>query len=87
VSEPLRIELPWRSDSADLAEALRTRGLNAEVIEDGEECTLEVSYATDERERLFGDVSTTVESWANDRGTPLILTRLDDRCALRPPSD
>jgi hypothetical protein len=87
VATSLQIELPWRRDCDELAEALRTRGLVAEVVEDGEACRLEVAYATDERERLFGDVGTIVESWANDRGTPLILTRLEGRCALRPPAD
>ena len=86
MAEKLQIELPWRADCDDLAEALRSRGLVADVIDQGEECRLEVAYGTDEVDRLFGDVSTVVESWTNDRGKPLILTRHDGRCALRPPA-
>jgi hypothetical protein len=87
MGESLRIELPWTQESDELADALRGRGLEVDVVDEGEERSLEVRYATDERERLFADVSATVEGWANDRGTPLILTRLGDRCALRPPAD
>jgi hypothetical protein len=87
VAEKLQIELPWRADCDELAEALRSRGLSAEIVEEGEQCRLDVGYATDEVDRLYGDVSTVVESWTNERGKPLILTRLNGRCALRPPAD
>lgn len=87
VGDSLQIELPWRAEAEELADAIRATGLAVDVVDDGDECRLEVSYTNDESERLFGDVRSIVEGWTNDRGTPLILTRLDGRCALRPPAD
>lgn len=87
MAESIQVEVPRRTDCDELAEALRQRGLVAEVVEDDEGCRLDVAYAAAESERLFGEVSSVVESWTNDRGAPLILTRLDGRCALRPPAD
>ena len=57
------------------------------MIEDDDQCRLEVRYATDEQERLLGDVAHAIEGWLGEQELPLVVERADGGCVVRPPAD
>jgi hypothetical protein len=87
VTESVHVEVPRRELGDDLAAALQASGLEARVIEDGDQCRLEVRYAADEQERLLGDVAHAIEGWLGDQELPLVVERADGACVVRPPAN
>ena len=80
------VELPRTALAQELSESLATHGLHADVVEDGDSCTLQIRYAREEQERLVGDVAHAVESWIGDKLLPLVVERGDSGIVVRPPS-
>jgi hypothetical protein len=87
VTDSVHVELPRRELGDDLAATLRSSGLEARVIEGGDQCRLEVRYAVDEQERLLGDVAHAIEGWLGAQELPLVVERADGACVVRPPAD
>jgi hypothetical protein len=86
MSVSVRLEVPPQGVRDELTAALAERGLHVEVVAEGEQVELEVSYATDERERLLGDVASALEGWLADQKLPLVVERSDGTCLVRPPA-
>jgi len=87
VTDSVHVELPRRELGEDLAARLTASGLEARMIEDDDQCRLEVRYATDEQERLLGDVAHAIEGWLGEQELPLVVERADGGCVVRPPAD
>jgi hypothetical protein len=83
----VHVELPRRELGDDLAASLHASGLEARVIEGGDQCRLEVRYASNEQERLLGDVAHAIEAWLGEQELPLVVERTDGGCVVRPPAD
>lgn len=86
MSVSVRVEVPRQGIAQGLAAALAERGLHAEVVAEGDAVELEVSYATEESERLLGDVSSAIEGWVGDQMLPLVVERANGGCVVRPPA-
>jgi hypothetical protein len=87
VAETITVDLPRAGFAGELAETLRARGLDAELVDEDDRCTLRVRYSAGERERLAVDVTHAVEGWRGERRLPLVVERTDRGCVLRPPAN
>ena len=87
MTDSVHVEVPRRELGDDLAASLGANGLEARVIEGGDQCRLEVRYANDEQERLLGDVAHAIEGWLGEQELPLVVERTDGACVVRPPAD
>ena len=85
--ETIEIEVPRRGIGSDLTEVLGAHGLTAELIETGDACSLRVSFAEDERERLLVESIRAVEEYLSERMLPLVVQRGNGGCIVRPPAD
>lgn len=84
--ETIEVHVPRAGIGDELSRELGERGLQAEVVDDGEVCALRVSFA-DAHERLLLDVTQTIESWLADRELPFVVQRANGGCVVRPPGD
>lgn len=87
MTETIHIEVPRRGIGSDLTEALGAHGLQAVIVEEGDACSLHVSFAEDERERLIVLATHAIEAYLSDRMLPLVVQRGNGGCVVRPPSD
>jgi hypothetical protein len=87
MTETIEIEVPRRGIGSDLTEALGAHGLQAEIVESDDACSLRVSFADDERERLIVESTRAIESYLSERMLPLIVQRGNGGCIVRPPGD
>jgi hypothetical protein len=87
VTETIAVHVPRREVGNELMAALGERGLRAELVDDGELCAVQVSFADEEYERLVTAVTHAVESWLSDQMLPLVVEQSDGGCVLRPPAD
>ena len=87
MTDAVHVDLPRRELGDELVASLEARGLEAQVIEGGDQCRLEVRYAADERERLLGDVAHAIEGWLGEQELPLVVERSDGGCVVRPQAD
>lgn len=87
MTETIHIEVPRRGIGSDLTEALGAHGLHAVIVEEGDACSLHVSFAEDERERLIVLATHAIEAYLSDRMLPLVVQRGNGGCVVRPPSD
>ncbi len=87
MTETIDIHVPRAGIGNELREALGERGLKAELVDDGEICALQVSYATKEQDRLVIDATHAIETWLSDRGLPLVVQRANGGAVVRPPGD
>jgi hypothetical protein len=87
VAETIEIDVPRRGIGSDLTEALATHGLRAEIVDAGERCSLQVRFATEEKERLLDGAIHAIESYLSDRMLPLVVQRADGGAVVRPPAD
>ena len=85
--ETIDIHVPRAGIADELTEALGAHGFSAELVDDGEVCALQVSYATPEHDRLVTEATHAIESWLADRGLPLVVQRANGGVAVRPPGD
>jgi hypothetical protein len=87
MSETIQVEVPGRGVESDLAEALASRGLHAELVEDGDASVMKVTFAEGERERLVSESMLAIEDYLSERMLPLVVERADGGCVIRPPAD
>lgn len=87
MTDSVHVDLPRRALGDGLVASLAAHGLDARVIDDDDQCHLEVRYASDEHERLLGDVAHAIEGWLGEEQLPLVLEQADGACVLRPPAD
>jgi hypothetical protein len=87
MSETIHVEVPRPAAGDDLAEALASHGLHAELVEDGDAPVLEVTFAEDERQRLATETMHAIEDYLAKRMLPLVVERADGGCVIRPPAD
>ena len=87
MTETIQVEVPRRGVGSDLTEALAAHGLEAVIVDDGEHCVLEVTFAADERERLVADAIHAIEAYLADRLLPLVVQRGNGGVIVRPPAD
>ncbi len=87
MTETIQIEVPRRGIGSDLTEALAAHGLDAAIVEEGENCVLDVRFVDDERERLLADAVRAIEAYLSDRELPLVVQRADSGVIVRPPAD
>lgn len=87
MAETIEIDIPRRGLGSDLTEALAAHGLRAEVVDVGDRCTLNVQFASDERERLVADAVRAIETYLSDRVLPLVVQRVNGGAVVRPPAD
>ena len=85
--DSIDIHVPRAGIAEELTEALGACGLSAELVDDGEVCALQVSYATPEQDRLVDEATHAIESWLSDRGLPLVGQRANGGAVVRPPGD
>jgi hypothetical protein len=78
--------VPQATIGGELRERLALLGLNSKLVDYGEGCALEVSFA-DVRERLLADVTHAIETWLSELDLPLVVQRANGSCVLRPPGD
>jgi hypothetical protein len=84
--ETIEVHVPRASVADELIDELAGRGLSAELVDDGEQVALRVSF-TDVHERLLADVTQTIDGWLATRELPLIVQRANGGCVVRPPGD
>ena len=87
MTETIQIEVPRRGIGSDLTEALAAHGLDAAIVEEGENCVLDVRFVDDERERLVADAVRAIEAYLSERELPLVVQRADRGVIVRPPAD
>jgi hypothetical protein len=87
VTETIDIDVPRRGIGSDLTEALAAYGLVAEVVESDERCSLQVQFASDERERLIDGAVHAIEAYLSERMLPLVVQRANGGAVVRPPAD
>lgn len=87
MSDSIEIHVPRAGIGDELTAVLLERGLAAELVDDGDVCALQVSYATAEQERLVADATHVIEAWLADRGLPLVVQRANGGAVVRPPGD
>jgi hypothetical protein len=85
--ETIKVDVPRRSIESDLADALATHGLRAEILYGDEICELRVTWADDERERLVADAIHAIEAYLSDRMLPFVVQRANGGAVVRPPGD
>jgi len=83
----ITVDVPRRGIGSDLTEALAAFGLQAEIVDSDEACTLHVTWAADERERLVSGAIHAIEAYLSDRMLPLVVQRADGGAVVRPPAD
>jgi hypothetical protein len=87
MTEMIEIQLPRAGIGDELTDALGTRGMRAELVDDGELCALRVSYRDSEQARLVAEAVDAIESWLADGELPLVVQRANGGVVLRPPGD
>jgi len=87
MTETITVDVPRLSVGNELTDALSARGLRAELVEGEDDCSLHVSFADDERERLLDVATHAIEAFLAERSLPLVVQRADNGCVVRPPGD
>jgi hypothetical protein len=87
MSETITVDVPRRGIGSDLTEALASHGLRAEIVDSDDACTLHVTWADNERERLLAGAIHAIEAYLSDRMLPLVVQRADGGAVVRPPAD
>jgi hypothetical protein len=87
MAQTIDIEVPRQGLGSGLTEALAAHGLQAEIVEDGDTCTLVVGFVDGEAERLITSATHAIEAYLADRMLPLVVQRANGGCVVRPPSD
>jgi hypothetical protein len=87
MTEMIEIEVPRRSIGSDLSKTLGAHGLRAELVETDGACSLRVSFASDEHDRLLTESLQAIEDYLSERMLPLIVERGNGGCIIRPPAD
>ena len=87
MSETITVDVPRMSVGNDLTDALVSHGLHAKLVEGEDECTLHVSFADDEHERLLAAATHAIEAFLADQSLPLVVQRADGGAVIRPPGD
>ena len=87
MAETIEIDVPRRGIGSELTEALAAHGLEAEVVDSDDRCTLRVRFATAEHDRLVEGAVHAIESYLAERMLPLVVQRADGGAVVRPPGD
>ncbi len=87
MAETITIDVPRQGIGTELGEALAAHGLRAELVDAEERCSLEISFADAEHDRLLADAISAIETFLADRGLPLVVQRADGGAVVRPPAD
>lgn len=87
MAETIDIDVPRRGIGSELSEALAAHGLEAEIVDAGDRCVLQVRFATAEQERLVDSAVHAIESYLAERMLPLVVQRVDGSAVVRPPGD
>ena len=87
MAETIEIHVPRAEIGDGLTEALGAHGLRAELVDDGDTCALQVSFASPEHDRLVAEATHAIELWLAERGVPLIVQEANGGAVVRPPSD
>jgi len=87
MSETITVDVPRMSVGNDLTDALVSHGLNAKLVEGEDDCTLHVSFANDEHERLLEAATHAIEAFLADQSLPLVVQRADGGAVICPPGD
>ena len=87
MTETIEIDVPGPTLVGELTGALGARGLQAELLEDGDRCALRVGFVRTEQDRLVGEVTRAIEAWLAERRLPLVVQPANGGCVLRPPGD
>jgi hypothetical protein len=87
MTETIEIEVPRRGIGSDLTETLGAHGLHVEIVETADACSLLVSFADDERERLIVESIHAIETYLSEGMLPLVVQRGNGGCIVRPPGD
>jgi hypothetical protein len=87
MSETISIEVPRRGVGSDLTEALAVHGMDAEIVEDGEACSLRVSFADNEHDRLVAEARRAIEGYLAEKLLPLVVQPGNGGVVVRPPGD
>ena len=87
MAETIAVHVPRDNLGTELSEALDARRLHAEIVEDQESCSLRVSFAEAELDRLVAEVTEAIDTWLSERDLPLVVQRADGGFVLRPPAD
>ncbi len=87
MAETIEIDVPRQGIGRDLTEALAAHGLHAEIVDADEQWSLQVCFATDERERLLVEAVQVIGTYLSDRELPLFVQRTDGGLVVRPPGD
>jgi hypothetical protein len=87
MAETIEVHVPRQGIGDALTEALGERGLEAKLVDDGERCALEVSFAEPEHDRLVTEVTHAIEAWLSDQELPLVVQRANGGAVVRPPGD
>jgi hypothetical protein len=87
MAETIEIHVPRAGIADELSTTLLAHGLAAELVDDGDICALQVSYATAEHDRLVDQATHAIETWLADSGLPLVVQRANGGAVVRPPGD
>jgi len=87
MSESIEIHVPRAGIGDELSAALLEHGFVSELVDNGDVCALQVSYATPEQDRLADEATRLIETWLADRGLPLVVQRANGGAVVRPPGD
>ena len=87
MAETIAVHVPRDNLGTELSAALDARRLHAEIVEDEESCSLRVSFAEAEHDRLVAEVTDAIDTWLSERDLPLVVQRANGGFVLRPPSD
>lgn len=88
MSTTIHVDLAGIRIADELADYLCSHGLAVRVVDDGDECALEVTDAVAPEERLRQTFEDALHSWLATACLPLIpVARSDDSYVLRSPGD
>lgn len=87
MTESIEIHVPRAGIGDELTEALGAAGMRAELVDDGERCALQVTYATAEQDRLVASATHTIELWLAERELPFVVQQANGGAVVRPPGD
>jgi hypothetical protein len=85
MGDTVQVEVTRIVELKEVLDALRARGLDPQVVEDGDRLGVEVPC--DDAMRGCDDVYAEVETWIAESGSPLVPMKLDQETIfLRPPT-
>jgi hypothetical protein len=87
MGEAIRVEVPRRGIGSDLTEVFARHGLSAELVEDGDDVSLRVSFVAGEHDRLVAEAIRAIEGYLAEKLIPLVVQPANGGVVVRPASD